>query len=229
MIRVRVAFLLLVLANLAFFAWSRYVAPESSGSDRAPLQRQVAPEKLPAVPDAPAPGSAAAAPVTVSAAGTAACLEWGSFTAESAASARNALEPLALGARLAERTVEESAGWWIFIAPQPNRQAAQKKAAELKALGIEEYFIVQEEGRFRWAISLGVFRGEEAAQNRLAALREKGVRSAQVGQRETTVTKTWFQLRDLQPEEQARTRTVASGVPGTELRACPAPSVQRGA
>lgn len=226
---VRVTFLLLVLANLAFFAWSRYVAPESSGSDRAPMQRQVAPEKLPVVPDAPAPGTAAASPVAVSGAGIAACVEWGSFTAESTASARKALEPLALGAKLAERTVEESAGWWIFISSQANRQAAQKKAAELKALGIDEYFIVQEEGRYRWAISLGVFRGEEAAQNRLAALREKGVRSAQVGQRETTVSKTWLQVRDLLPEEQARLRSIAAAMSGTELRGCAPAAAQRGA
>lgn len=222
---VRVIFLLLVLANLAFFAWSRYVAPESSGSDRAPLQRQVAPEKLPVVPDAPASGEAS--PVASSAAGAAACLEWGSFTVDGAAAARRALEPLALGARLGERTAEEAAGWWVFIAPQANRQAAQKKAAELKELGVDEYFIVQEEGRLRWSISLGVFRGEDAAQSRLAALREKGVRSAQIAQRETTVTKTWLQLRDVQPEEQPRLRSLAAGFAATELRGCSA--VQRGA
>ena len=60
----------------------------------------------------------------------------------------------------------------MFIPPQGSRQGALRKA-ELKELGIDEFFIVQEEGEHRWALSLGVFRSEEAAQARLAALRTR--------------------------------------------------------
>jgi len=41
---------------------------------------------------------------------------------------------------------------------------ALKKAAELKARGVEEYFVVADEGPYRWAVSLGVFRNEEAGE-----------------------------------------------------------------
>ena len=52
-----------------------------------------------------------------------ACIEWGSFTLADAARAELALEPLALGARLAQRRTEEQAAWWVFIPSQGSRQA----------------------------------------------------------------------------------------------------------
>ena len=48
----RALFLLLVFANLAVFAWWRYQSPADSGLDRAPLARQIEPEKLKIVPPA---------------------------------------------------------------------------------------------------------------------------------------------------------------------------------
>ena len=69
-----------------------------------------------------------------------------------------------------------SPAWWVFIPPQASRPAAFGKAIELKDLGVEDYFVVQDEGEHRWALSLGIFRTEEAAQARLSALQEKGCR-----------------------------------------------------
>jgi hypothetical protein len=77
---------------------------------------------------------------------------------------------------------EGSGGWWVFIPPQADRSEAVKKAGELRALGISEFFIVNE-GPQQFAISLGVFSREEAARSYLAQLRGKGVRSAQIGPR----------------------------------------------
>jgi hypothetical protein len=166
----RLVFLALVLANVAFFAWSRHYAPDKTAADANPLARQVEPEKLKIVPPgelrppppAPKPAAAAALPLV-------ACLEWGSFTVSDYPRAEKALEPLALGSRLAQRRTEEVAGWWVHMPPQGSRQAALRKSGELKALGVQDYFIVAEDGEWRWALSLGVYRTEEAAQARLAA------------------------------------------------------------
>ena len=137
------------------------------------------------------------------------------------ARAEQALEPLALGARLAQRRSEEQAGWWVFIPPQDNRQSALRKAAELKQLGVEDYFVVQDEGPYRWALSLGVFRTEEAAQARLAALRGQGVRTARVGARETVVPKVWLQVKGVDAPLQLRLKEIARQVEGSELKDCP--------
>ncbi|MDF3010830.1 MAG: hypothetical protein K0S03_1626 [Burkholderiales bacterium] len=202
----RVLFLLLLLANAGFFAWSR-LSPRETAADPAPLARQIEPENAAAVPPPP----------TVSLK----CIEWGSFTLADAAQAEKALEPLALGPRLAQRRIEETAGWWVFIPSQTNRQGALRKAAELKGLGIGDYFIMQEEGPLRWSLSLGVFRTEEAAQARLAALREQGVRTAQVGQRETAVPKVWLQVSGVDPALERQLAKVARQMNGSELRSCP--------
>ena len=219
----RALFLLLLLANLVFYAWSRYGA--SDAVDPAPAAaRPIEPEKLklitPAALPAPQP-VAAKKPAVAPAAGAAACMEWGSFTLADAPRAEKALEPLALGARLAQRRTEEVAGWWVFMPPQGNRQAALRKAAELKTLGVDEYFIVQEEGEYRWALSLGVFRSEDAAQARLGALRAQGVRTARVGPRETVVPKIWLQVKSVDAPLQARLKEIANQIEGSELRECP--------
>lgn len=220
----RALFLTLLLANLVLYAWWRYGVPENAAP--APLSRQIAPDKLKVVAPAnlppvsaapkPAPSPPLSAPAT-----SAACLEWGSFTVADVARAEQALEPLALGARLAQRRSDEQAGWWVFIPPQDNRQSALRKAAELKQLGVEDYFVVQDEGPYRWALSLGVFRTEEAAQGRLAALRGQGVRTARVGARETVVPKVWLQVKGVDASLQLRLKEIARQVEGSELRDCP--------
>ena len=218
----RIAFLVLVAVNLALYAWFQYYAPAEGAADPEPAHRQITPEKIRLLegkelkslssikPKAPAPGTASSA----------SCVEWGGFAVAEAPKAEQALAPLALGARLAQRRSEETAGWWVFIPPQGNRAAAQKKTAELKSLGIDDYFILQDEGKMRWAVSLGVFSSEDAAKARLEALRVKGVRSAQTGERDTQVAKVWFQLRGADPAQQARFRETVQGFPGTDVRDC---------
>jgi hypothetical protein len=213
----RTLFLLLLLANVVLFAWWRYVAPPEASADPLPLGRQIDPEKMKVVAPSELPAAAprpAPAPVALK------CIEWGSFTLTDAPKAEKALEPLQLGTRLAPRRTEEAAGWWVFIPPQGNRAAALKKAAELKALAIDDYFIVQDDGPTRWALSLGVFRTEDAAQARLATLKGQGVRSAQIGARETTVPKVWLQVKGVDSALYARLRELARSIEGSELREC---------
>jgi hypothetical protein len=207
----RALVLLLLFANLAFYAWWRYGAP-ADAADTAPLSRQIEPEKLKVIAPANLPPAATPKkPASVAAS----CLEWGSFTVADAPRAEQALEPLGLGARLAQRRTEEVAGWWVFIPPQASRQGALRKAQELRNLGVDEYFIMQD-----WALSLGVFRSEEAAQARLAALRAQGVRSAQVGSRETVVPKVWLQVKGADAALQNKLKDIARQVDGTELKDC---------
>jgi hypothetical protein len=229
----RAFFLLLVAANLGLFAWSKYYASPDAATDPEPLRRQVNPERirllagpelagLPALKPRPAADAAQGALTDASRgpASGAGCVEWGGFSVAEAPRAAQALEPLALGARLSQRRSEEKAGWWVFIPPQGNRAAALKKTAELKALGIDDFFVLQDEGSMRWAVSLGIFSSEEAANARLEALRARGVRSGQTGERETQVTKIWLQVRGADAALQGKLRPIAKGLPGTELRDC---------
>jgi hypothetical protein len=219
----RTVFLLLVLANLAFFAWTNFVADLDTQSDPRPLARQVAPEKLRILP--PEPAAKAGAPVASKPAAEAgpariACLEWGGFSAADATRAGEALAPLSLGNRISQRQVDDTANWWVYIPPRANKQDAQKKVGELKARGVDEYFIVQDEGPFQYALSLGVFKTEAAAQSRLEALRAKDVRTALVGKRETPLQKTYFQVRAVEDALAAKLRETAQSFAGSEVREC---------
>lgn len=218
----RAIFLLLVAVNLAWFAWTRDYAESEPAPDPQPLGRQIAPEKIRIIgaPELARLPAAKARPGAEAQQAVAACVEWGGFALAEAPRAEQVLEPLALGARLAQKRTEETAGWWVFIPPQGSRPAAMKKTAELKALGVDDYFVVQDEGGMRWAISLGVFRTEDAAKSRLEALRARGVRSAQTGERDTQVAKVWFQLRGADAALQAKLKELAQGFPGTEIRDC---------
>jgi hypothetical protein len=212
----RTLFFLLLLANVVFFAYGNLGDVLFPGESQLLLQ-QIRPEAIRVL--GPEQLARAAA---VKRDKTAACLEWGAFVGAEAGRAEEALAPLALGAKLAQKRVEETAAWWVFMPSQGNRPAASVKTSELKRLGIEDYFIVQEDPKFRFAISLGVFRTQEAASNRLEQLRAKGVRTAQVGARETQVQKTWFQVRDVPEAVAAKLNDLRLGMPGSELRDCAA-------
>ena len=224
----RLLFLLLLAANLAFFAWMGFLAPPDPAVDRLPLSQQLDPGKvrivtaseLAKVPPPAAPAPAKPKPAPPPPPPPIACLEWGSFSPADATRAAQRLEPLALGARLAQVRGEETAGWWVYMPPQGNRAGALRKAAELKKLGVPDYFVVQDEGRWRWALSLGVFRAEEAAKAHLEALRAKGVKSALLGQRETRVPKAWFQVRAVEPALHARLQELAREFEGATLHEC---------
>ncbi|MDE2585191.1 MAG: SPOR domain-containing protein [Betaproteobacteria bacterium] len=200
---------LLVLANLLFLAFAQgfFGAPGNPDSER--VKQQVQPEKIavvgrgdppeakpatsgevaaapvkaeaPAAPP-PAPAEAKAAEAKV-ADNKLACLAWSDLAAADAdrlsALATNKYAGLALN----RVSTTDATQFWVFIPPLASRQDADRKAGELKKLGVSEFFVVQEAGPNRWAISLGIFSTEQAARDQLEALREQGVRSARIGPR----------------------------------------------
>jgi hypothetical protein len=224
----RILFFILLLANATFFAYGWFGPGAQAGGDAQIIAQQLNPEKIRLLrpeqvsaltrrpESAPAPAKPAAPAVA------AVCLEWGAFSGADAARAEKALEPLALGAKLSQRRQEDLAGFWVYIAPLPNRQVATQKAGELKRLGVDDYFIVPDDPIWRNAISLGIFKTEDAAKARLAALRAKGVKSAIVGPRETQTGRTYFQVQDANAAVTAKLNELKQGFAGSELHECAA-------
>jgi len=242
----RTVFFLLVLANIAFFAWGylggrgseeaqlidQQLNPQAirllSAEQRAALaaeRAKAAPQPLrpappvqqPAPQPAPQPAQQQPAPPKVT---VAACMELGAFNPGDVQRVERALAPLSLGEKLSQRRASETASHWVFMPPQPGRAGANRKAAELRKLGVEDFFIVQDDPKYRYSISLGVFKTEEAAKARLEQLRAKGVRTARIGARETTVQKVYFVVRDVPEPLAARLDQVRQAFPGSELKEC---------
>jgi hypothetical protein len=217
---VKTVFFLLLLANLGFFAWS-YFGAGPTLSESQLVEQQLNPEAIRLLSAEQVATLAAARPKPPPRPAVAACLELGAFNPADVARVQQALDPLALGPRLSQRRAEEIASYWVFMPPQRDRQAANQRAAELRKLGVEDFFVVQEDPRHRFAISLGVFKTSEAAQARLAELRAKGVRTAKVGPRETPVHKIYFTVRDVPDALAAKLNEVRQSFPGSELKTCP--------
>jgi hypothetical protein len=225
----RIAFFLLLLVNAGFFAWS-YFGTGSASSETQLIDQQVNPQAIRLLSAEQVAALAAertkqtaehARPAPPSKTTVAECLELGPFNLADVLRVEQALEPLGLGARLAQRRTDEVASYWVFMPPQGSRQAANRKSAELRKLGVEDFFILQEDHNLKFAISLGVFKTEDAAKARLGDLRAKGVRSAQVGSRETTVQKVHFIVRDVPDALTPKLNDVRRGFPGSELKGCP--------
>lgn len=70
--------------------------------------------------------------------------------------------------------------FWVNIPPQGGKEGADRRAAELKELGLEDFFIVKEKGESQFAISLGLFHAESLAQRQLETLLKRGVKGATV-------------------------------------------------
>jgi len=203
--------LLLVAANIVLFAWGNDyfgTPPPPEGAER--LRQQIHPERLIIVGhetgDRPAAGgeSASASPASSEAPSqpespdedaateeqasappvpSAQCLAWPRLSDADAKRITALLKSKHSSLKVLTHSNGAVATWWVHIPPLANRAAADKKAAELRELNVPEYFIVQEEGPRRHAISLGIFSNESAAKERLKELQGKGVRSARVGPR----------------------------------------------
>lgn len=149
-----------------------------------------------------------------------ACAEIGNFNAEEAKRFSARLASLSLGDRVSQHAVQEVATHIVYIPPQGDREGAEKKAGELRRLGITDFFIIQDNSNLRWGISLGVFKLEEAARAHLAALNQKGVHSARIGERSVTSNLVAFRLRGLDADARSALEKIRSGFPRQEMRGC---------
>jgi hypothetical protein len=154
---------------------------------------------------------------------TLACAEWGPFNDGERVRAMQLLEPLNLGRTMSTRKVEITAPHWVYIPPKKDRPTAERAMAELKRLNVSDAALVVEKGEWNWAISLGVFRTKEAAENRREELRSKGVKTMAYREREQTVTLTSLVLREPSQATLATLETARQQLPSSSIAtgACP--------
>lgn len=189
-------FWILLIANTLFFAfiwWGDALLEDASSSrlqqllNAQKITLRATPPEMPAISAPPStviPASVEPpAPDNDSPISNSLCLEWGEFSGIDLVSALKALNSIEIGNEITQRQVEHEIGYWVYMPPRRTRTQVDKKISELKALDVNEFFVVREPGEWLNSISLGVFTTEEAAQNFLGKLRKKGVRTARVGKR----------------------------------------------
>jgi hypothetical protein len=239
----------LVAVNVGLYAYGQGYLGHFSGSEREParLQNQLNADKLaiipaskaeaavaalkasaaaPAAPEAQeaveAPASKAAEKAPEKKEEKIACVEIGNFVLADARRFEEKLAPLALGDRQARINLPgtEVSSYIVFIPPQGNKEGAEKKAGELRALGVTNYFIMSDSPTMRWAISLGVFKSEAGAQTLLASLQKQGVHSAKIAPRMSASKQLAFQFRGITADTKARLDKLRAGFADKESRSC---------
>ena len=191
--------LLLIVANLAFYAWSQgwldSVVGVRSIGDREPerLTRQVRPETvvvlpptsveaLPAAPvSPPVPATTASTAATVPAAAQA-CLEAGPFSPAQVAAAEAALQsaqPTMPGAAWVNLKTDKPGLWMVYMGRYTDRDTLGKKQEELRRIKVE-YDEVRSPPELDMGLSLGRFEERKNAFNALERFAQRGIRSARV-------------------------------------------------
>lgn len=105
-----------------------------------------------------------------------ACYEWGIFSDANFEGAQAAAARLSLQMSIKNEDSKQAKRFWVYRQPLSSASEAQKKAEEIKALGVEDLFVVQEE-KFKNAISFGIFEDEQLAIKLLNELKAKGVKN----------------------------------------------------
>lgn len=150
----------------------------------------------------------------------ASCVEWGSFADTELAQAL-----IWLSARFPQLTVntrrgEEAQSWMVRIPPLRNAAAAQARASALRQQGIDEIFVFQDPGPNQHALSLGLFRSEDAARRFMESLNTKRVAGAQIVARSNV--RTWLTLRPISAPVRDGLEAGRASFPTHTLRECQA-------
>jgi hypothetical protein len=205
---VRAALLLLLLANLAFFAWSRWLAPEQA---QLPVSPKVNAPRLQLVADS--------SPAAVS--GDGRCVTVGPFaTNELAARARQTLTDSGYTSLPREVTINVLEGYWVYLESPPSESGERRLLDRLKKGGIDDAAAVGDLGALR-RISLGVFSDEARAASQSEKVARLGL-LPQIVAREKPGTAIWLDLTLKSDAPTLEGQKFPAGESELEFKACPA-------
>jgi hypothetical protein len=203
----------LLLGNAGLFAYQHGYLGDmfADGREPARMQNQLKADSIKLIAPDPAQQSMMAT----------ACMEIGNFDSADAARFEQRLAGIELAGKFTRSSVQEPPRHMVLIPSQGSKDAADRKTAELRRLGVSDFFIMPE-GEQRWGISLGIFRTEEAARTHLATLVQKGVNTARLGRFGKIETRTAFQFRAPDAAANAGLVKLLADFPKQESRRCDA-------
>jgi hypothetical protein len=151
------------------------------------------------------------------------CYKWGNFTKTNLPSAQVVLVRLGLQSVVNQEAVEQAdKRFWVYYPPLKSAALAQQKAAEIKALGVDELFIVQD-SQWRNAISFGLFQDEQLATSLLNELQAKGVKGVAKSLHNPGKSLTSLLIKSVSVDAAAELQKIKPEFVGTDLvsAACP--------
>ncbi len=144
----------------------------------------------------------------------AACIRWSGIGQEQANTMRSRLKALGLSATETGVTGKV----WVYIPPQTDLELANRKAQQLSDQGVQDYYVINNGGRWQNAISLGVFSSREGADRRLNELKNQGVKSAVIRERDDSPSHITFDLRKVNRDQQGKLEKLNAQLKGAQLQ-----------
>jgi hypothetical protein len=221
----RVLFLLLLLANLLFLAWTRWVVPVTPATINAPAPggRELQPIRL----RAEAPNATATPAVDSPGAGLRAdCVSVGPFIDPAHAAAANAqLERLGFTSRRRVSQDEVRIGYWVRVPNLATPADATNALATLQAAGLGDAYVLAG-GEPDNTVSVGVYSDPRRAAEVSARVQKAGF-TAETSDRLRLLEVLWLDI-DRQangslPSLESLGTPPEGGLP-YDMRACPAAS-----
>ena len=230
----RLLVLLLALANIGYFAWTRgalaplglvpsvQTEPQRMGTQIRPdAIRLLTPEEARELENsAPPRRPASAASDTVSSADTAAteCLQAGLFNEQQTAVLRTSLQSaLPAGSWQFESSVEP-ARWIVYMGKYTTEEAMAKKRGELRQLGVSFRTVNNE--ALAPGLALASFPLQADAEKELARVAAKGVRTARVAQERAETRGQILKLGAVDTGLRAQLDALKPQLEGKNLRTC---------
>ena len=235
----RLAVIVLLLANAGYYAWSQGLlkdwgfAPEEQAEPQR-MNQQIRPETLqilrvnpsrnaPPTSSQAAPAGAAAAsssasssPSSPSAPEAGECLQAGVFDERQAEALRATLAPLPQGSWQLDPTPIPGR-WMVYMGRFDDLETLDRKRAELRARKVDHD---RAGGTLEYGLSLGRFSSKEAAERELTNLANKGVRTARVLQERPDATGFTLRLPAVTDALRPQLEPLRTAMAGKTLRAC---------
>lgn len=219
----RITFFLAVLGNLLFFVWSQgYFGRLEDGREPQRMTHQIDPEKLRII-DVPPPPDPAEKICRLMGGQEGLPVEQAQRlqSVMTASAAADKLSSLQLGIH----PVDRPAQYWVLIPPLASKVLVDKKMQELRQMGVKDAkpLLTDTQASDRFAILLGSFSSQTAAQSRLAALKQRGVRTAIVQSRIQAAETARVDIRATRDDLQKHLPVLldAAGLSGIALDDCP--------
>ena len=225
----KLAFLLLVLLNVALYAWQQGAFGRFAESGREPerIARQIEPDRIRVLSEKEvqvlreraSQARAAAAPVPVDLSSAQSCVEFGDFPSADVARAEAALLQLGLGSRQTTRPVELPGYYMVYLPPFKTRGEAHRAVADISKQCVKDVVIFND-GPLRFGVGLGSFRDAEGAKTHAASLEKLGIKNVRVSDKPSAVGGTRFQLRELDAAAAQQLATIRKEFPAQAVRSC---------
>lgn len=186
----------IVLAALTGMGLAGINEPWQPIGEAERLKRQLTPEKILLVNEgriapvgstlhAVASSSASSAATSAPSATTATCMAFTRLSSKDVDQIRELAAALGDQVKLQVNGLQPPS-YWVNIPPSGGKDEANRRAEVLARAGIADFIIVREPGPNQYAVSLGLFRSEDAARRLIEQLQKRNVKTARITIRDNT-------------------------------------------